>query len=88
MYKSIKVLEIKTSIVFRLVFATNTFHQFFLLFLITDLYFLIPTVYAQIFNPNAELVMTTETPTNGINKVIKTYPLTVETEIRKMFKVI
>ena len=52
-------------------------------FLITNLYLLIPTVYAQIFNPNAELIMTTETPTNGVNAVIKTYPLTVQTKIRK-----
>ena len=27
--------------------------------------------------------MTTETPTNGVNAVIKTYPLTVQTKIRK-----
>ena len=35
---------------------------FFLFFLIIDLYFLIPTVFTQIFNPTVELVICTGIP--------------------------
>ena len=43
---------------FNLDFANNTILScFFFFFLIIDLYFLIPAVIAQIFNPIAELVI-------------------------------
>ena len=43
---------------FNLDFANNTILSlFFFFFLIIDLYFLIPAVIAQIFNPVAELVI-------------------------------
>ena len=48
--------------VFNLVFAKNTILSCFL-FLIVDLYFSIPTVAAQVFNPTAELGMPTGIPT-------------------------
>ena len=48
-----------------------------------DWYFLITAVTAQIFNPIAELIMPTGTPTNEANAEIKTHPATTEAEIRK-----
>ena len=51
-------IEIKTSMVCNLVFVNNTtLLCFFFFFLVIDLYFLIPAVIAQIFNPTAELVI-------------------------------
>ena len=50
----IEALEIKAFMVFNLAFANNTILSC-LFFLIIDLYFLIPTVTVQFFNPNAEL---------------------------------
>ena len=55
MFESIKVLEIKASMLFSSVIASNTILLFFFLFLIID--FLIPAVIAQLFNPIAELTM-------------------------------
>ena len=52
-----KALEMKTSMLFNLVFAYNTILCFFFFFLIIDLYFLIPAVTAQIFNPIAKLII-------------------------------
>ena len=72
MYKSMKALKITTSIVFNLVFVSNTILlRFFLFFLMIDLYFLIPVFIAQIFNPAAELVIPTGTPTNEAKTEIK-----------------
>ena len=54
--------------------------------LIIDLYFLIDAVIAQIFNPDAELVIPTETPINEANAEIETIPLIaagVNTERKK-----
>ena len=51
-----------------------------------DLYFLIPSVNAQIFNPTAELIIPTKTPTNDPNAEIETQPLIVEMKIRKCFR--
>ena len=71
----------ETSIVFNLVFVNNTILSGFLLFfLMIDLYFLIPAVNAQIFNPTAELVMPTGMPTNETNAEIET-KMTAETKI-------
>ena len=54
--ESIKALEIKTYILFNSDFANNAIlSRFFVFFLIIDLYFLIPAVIAQVFNPIAEL---------------------------------
>ena len=56
--ESIKVLEIQTSILFNLDFASNSIELCFsFLLLIIDLWFLIPLVIAQIFNPIAELLI-------------------------------
>ena len=57
-FESIKVLEIKTSMLFNLDFPNNTVLSYCIFFfLIIGLYFLIPAVIAQIFNPIAELVL-------------------------------
>ena len=59
----IKALEIKTSMLFNLHFSKNTFLScFFFFFLIIDVYFLIPAVFAQILNPIAEVVIPIEIP--------------------------
>ena len=60
--ESIKAIEIKSFIVFNLVFANNTILHGFFFFLILDLYFLIPEVAAQVFNPTAELEITIGIP--------------------------
>ena len=63
-YVSNKALEIKTYILFSLVFASNTFLLCFFFFsLIIDLYVLIPVIVAQIFNPTARLGMPLGMPT-------------------------
>ena len=54
--ESMKALELRTSMLFNLVFAYNTILCFFF-FLIIYLYFLIPAVTAQIFNPIAKLII-------------------------------
>ena len=80
----IKALEIKTSVLFDLVFLGTLFHYVFFFFsLIIDLYLLIPAVIAQIYNPTAELAIPSATPTKEVNAQIKTQPLTAETKTRK-----
>ena len=61
---------------------------FFSFFLIISLYFLIPAVITQIFNPNSELVILTRTPTTGANAEIekKKTPLTAEMKTKKCSK--
>ena len=54
----------------------------FPLFLIIDLYFLIPFVIAEIINPTAELAILTGTPTNEANIENETQLLTTETKTR------
>ena len=79
-----KYLEIKTSIVFNLAFPSNTISSgLFFFFFIIDLYFLIPVVIAQIFNPTVELVKPTGTQTNEANKEIETQPVIAEARISK-----
>ena len=86
-YESIKALEIKTSIVFNLVFASNTILScFFFFVLIIDLHFLIPAVTAQIVDPSAELAIPTETTINEANVEMETRALTAETKTRKFSK--
>ena len=77
MFESIKVLEIKASMLFSSVIASNTILLCFFLFLIID--FLIPAVIAQLFNPIAELTMPIGIPT----KEASVYPVTGETKISK-----
>ena len=57
----IKDLEIKTSMLFNLVFANiSILSCFFFFFLNIDLYFLNPAVIGQILNPTADLAMPIE----------------------------
>ena len=80
----IKAKEIKTSVLFNLVFAKNTMLScFFFFFLISDLYFLIPAAIAQIFNPIAELVIPTGIPSKEAKAEIEIHPVMVEAKIRK-----
>ena len=57
--------------------------MFFFFFLIIDLYFLIPPVIAQMFNPIAELEIPIGIPTKEAKKDMETHPLIVEAKIRK-----
>ena len=58
----------------------------FFFFVMIDLYFLIPVVIAQNFNPTAELVMATGTATNEANAKTEIEPLTAEVKIRQSWK--
>ena len=72
------------NILFNLDFPNNTILLcFFFFFLITDLYFLIPAVIAQIFNPITELVIYTGIPSKEAKAEIETYPVIGEAKIRK-----
>ena len=79
-HQSIKSLEIKTFILFNLGLAENTILSFFFsfFFLIIDLYFLIPVVITQIFNPAAEHVIPAFMPTTA-----ETKPVEIEAKISK-----
>ena len=52
--------------------------MFLLLFLIIDLYFLIPAVITQIFNKIAELVITIGIPTKEAKTEVETHPVIEE----------
>ena len=54
-----------------------------LLFLIIDLYFLIPAAVTQIFNPTAELVILRGIPTKEAKSEMETHPVSVEIKISK-----
>ena len=75
--------KIKTSMLFNLNFAHNTILSCFFFFLIIDLYFSIPAVIAQIFNPIAELVIPIGIPTKEAKAEMETHPVIVEAKIRK-----
>ena len=80
----IKVLEIKTSILFNLDFANNTILSiYFFFFLIINLYFLIPAVIAQIFNRIMELITPIAIPTKETKAEMETHLVTVEPKITK-----
>ena len=86
MLESIKALKIQTSMLFNLVcffsFVNNTILScFFFFILITDLYFLIPAVIAQIFNPIAELVIPIGIPSKEAKVEIEIHPVIVEVKI-------
>ena len=57
--------------------------MFFFFSLIMDLYFLIPAVITQIFDPIAELVNPIGIPTKEAKAEMETHPVTVETNIGK-----
>ena len=78
-----KASEIKTSMLFNLDFANNTILYFFFLFLIIDLYFIVPAPIAQLFNPIAELVIPIGAPNKEEKAEIAMHPETVEAKIRK-----
>ena len=69
---------------FNLDFANNTISScFFLIFLIIDLYLLIPAVIAQIFNPLPGLAIPIRTLTKEPKAEIETHPVIVEVSISK-----
>ena len=69
---------------FNLVFAINTLLScFFLFFLIIDLYFLVPAIIAQIFNPIAGLVIPIGIPNDEAKAEIELHPVTTKAKIRK-----
>ena len=75
----IKAIEMKTSRVFNLDFASNTILSCVSFFsLIIDLNFFIPAVIAQIFNPIAELVNPIGIPINETKAEIEIHPVIVE----------
>ena len=78
--ESIKALEAKTF----LLFANNTiFSCFFFLFLIIDLYFIIPAAIAQILNPISELVVPIGMPIKDVKAEVEIHPVIAEAKIRK-----
>ena len=77
-----KALEIKSSMLFDLVFA-NHFIMLLFFFLIIDLYFLILAATAQIVNLIAELVIPIGIPSKKTKSEIEIYPEIVEAKIRK-----
>ena len=76
-----KALEIKTSMLFNLDFANDNTLLCFLFFLIIELYFLIPSIITEIFNPIAELVIPIGIPTKEVKVEMVMHPATVETNI-------
>ena len=70
---------------FNLDFANNTILScFFFFFLIIDLYFLIPKVAKQIFNPIAKLVIPTGISTKEAKAEMEMYLVTVDIKIIKV----
>ena len=70
---------------FNLDFANNTTLSclFFFLLIIIDLYFLIPTVIAQIFNHIADLVILIAILAKEAKAEMQTYPVTLGIKISK-----
>ena len=80
--ESIKTLEIKTCLLFKLVFAKNTILCcFFFFFLVIDLYVLIPAVFAQIFNPIVALVIPIGISSKEEKAEIEMHPVTAKAKI-------
>ena len=68
----------KTSILANLGFADDSvLSYFFFFFFIFDLYFLIPAVIAQIFNPFAERLIPLGIPTKEVKAKMETHPVIV-----------
>ena len=55
----------------------------FFFFLIIDVYFLIPVVIAQIFNPIVELIIRTGIPTKGAKSEMEIEPVIIEIAVSK-----
>ena len=55
----------------------------FMFFIIVDLYLLISEVFAQIFNPTAELAIPIGIPTKEAKSEMETQPATTEAKIGK-----
>ena len=69
---------------FNLDFASNTISScIFFVFLIIDLYFLIPAAVAQIFNPIAEFAIPIRIPSKEAKAEIDMHAVTEEAKIRK-----
>ena len=69
---------------FNLVLANNTVLSCsFFFFLINDLYFLIPAIIVQIFNPISEIVIPIGIPSKESKEEIKIHPVIAEAKIRK-----
>ena len=66
-----------------MLFNSTILSCFFFLFLITDLYLLIPAVTAQIFNSIAEFVIPIRIPSKEAKAAIEIHPVTAENKIRK-----
>ena len=65
-------------------FAKNTILScFFFFYIIIDLYFSIPAVIVQTFNPIAELVITIGIPSKESKAEIEIHSVIVEAKIRK-----
>ena len=62
-------------------FDNNTILTCYFFFLIIDLYFLIPAIIAQVFNPAEELVMSIEIQTKEVTAEIETHPVTAEANV-------
>ena len=78
----IKALEIKTSILFNLDFASNTILScFFSLFLIIDLYFLILAAIEQVFSPIPELVIRISIPSKEAKSEMEIHPVIEKAKI-------
>ena len=83
-FESTKALEITTSLIFNLDFAsTTTLPCFFSFFLIIDLYFLIPAAIAQIFNSITKLVIPIGISSKEAKEEIEIHPVITEARIRK-----
>ena len=69
---------------FNLVLANNAVLSCsFFFFLINDLYFLIPAIIVQIFNPISETVIPIGIPNKESKEEIKIHPVIAEAKIRK-----
>ena len=69
---------------FNLDFASNNISScIFFVFLIIDLYFLIPAAVAQIFNPIAEFAIPISIPSKEAKAEIDIHAVTEEAKIRK-----
>ena len=77
----------KTSVLFNLDFANNIVSScFFFFFFIIALYFLIPAVIAQTFNPISKLVVPIGTPNRESKSEIEIHSVIVEAKIRMCLK--
>ena len=78
-----KDLEIKISVLYNLVFASNTILSFFFFFFLNiGLYFLIPGVIVQILNFIAEVIVPIGIPSKEAIEEIEIHSVTAETKIR------